>query len=68
MRVRINLLDALRGPGLVLRLIPQKIAGLDGVNCRRYCAICASALGDSADHRIHGIRQTRRFPRHLDQL
>jgi twitching motility protein PilT len=28
-RVRINLLDALRGPGLVLRLIPQTILSLD---------------------------------------
>jgi twitching motility protein PilT len=28
-RVRINLLDSLRGPGMVLRLIPQKIASLD---------------------------------------
>jgi len=27
--VRINLLDSLRGPGMVLRLIPQKIASLD---------------------------------------
>lgn len=28
-RVRINLLDSLRGPGMVLRLIPQKIASLE---------------------------------------
>ena len=28
-RVRINLLDSLRGPAMVLRLIPQKIAGLE---------------------------------------
>ncbi len=31
-RVRINLLDSLRGPAMVLRLIPQKIATLEDLN------------------------------------
>ena len=31
-RVRINLLDCLRGPAMVLRLIPQKIATLEDLN------------------------------------
>ena len=31
-RVRINLLDSLRGPAMVLRLIPQRIASLEDLN------------------------------------
>jgi twitching motility protein PilT len=31
-RVRINLLDSLRGPAMVLRLIPQKIATMEDLN------------------------------------
>ena len=31
-RVRINLLDSLRGPAMVLRLIPQQIASLEDLN------------------------------------
>lgn len=31
-RVRINLLEALHGPAMVLRLIPHRIAGLDDLN------------------------------------
>ncbi|CAK6699308.1 type IV pilus twitching motility protein PilT [Synechococcus sp. CBW1107] len=31
-RVRINVLDSLRGPGMVLRLIPQKIATLEDLH------------------------------------
>jgi twitching motility protein PilT len=31
-RVRINLLDSLRGPAMVMRLIPQKIASLEDLN------------------------------------
>jgi twitching motility protein PilT len=31
-RVRINLMDSFRGPAMVLRLIPQKIASLDQLN------------------------------------
>ena len=31
-RVRINLMDSLRGPAMVLRLIPQKIATLEDLN------------------------------------
>jgi twitching motility protein PilT len=31
-RVRINLMDSLRGPAMVLRLIPQKIASLEDLN------------------------------------
>ncbi|MFO7628642.1 MAG: ATPase, T2SS/T4P/T4SS family, partial [Prochlorococcaceae cyanobacterium] len=31
-RVRVNLLDSLRGPAMVLRLIPQKIASLEDLN------------------------------------
>lgn len=31
-RVRINLLDSLRGPAMVLRLIPQKILSLEALN------------------------------------
>lgn len=31
-RVRINLFDSLRGPAMVLRLIPQQIASLDDLN------------------------------------
>ena len=41
-RVRINLLDSLLGPGMVLRLIPQKIASLDDLKLppvlREFCA------------------------------
>ena len=31
-RVRINLMDSLRGPAMVLRLVPQKIASLEDLN------------------------------------
>ena len=31
-RVRINLLDSLRGPAMVLRLIPQSILTLEQIN------------------------------------
>jgi twitching motility protein PilT len=41
-RVRINLLDSFRGPAMVLRLIPQKIASLEELNLppvlRHLCA------------------------------
>lgn len=41
-RVRINLLDSFRGPAMVLRLIPQKIASLEDLNLppvlRELCA------------------------------
>jgi twitching motility protein PilT len=41
-RVRINLLDSLRGPAMVLRLIPQKIATLEDLNLPPVLKVLAS--------------------------
>ena len=67
-RVRINLLDSLRGPAMVLRLIPQQIASLGGAQP----AACAAGAGISpegtgADHGPHGLGQEH-HPRRDDRL
>ena len=46
-RVRINLLDSLRGPAMVLRLIPQTILSLEKLKLPRYSRIWQPAPKDS---------------------